>query len=158
MTINGEPCAELDFSAMHPTLAYNIAGVQMDGDPYDLGDAFERRQVKLGLLIVMNARDPASAARALAQHGRQLGINHDKAKAIVNAKRRHQGYALQRLGHQVDERRREHHGAGDECSGRPRNPLHRHPRQHRCAVPFRGPGACRNGEILGSKLKRSKSL
>jgi hypothetical protein len=85
MTIDGEPCAELDFSAMHPTLAYNIAGVQMDGDPYDLGDAFERRQVKLGLLIVMNAGDPASAARALARHGRQLGINHDKAKAIVNA-------------------------------------------------------------------------
>jgi hypothetical protein len=85
MTINGEPCAELDFSAMHPTLAYNIAGVQMDGDPYDLGDTFERRQVKLGLLIVMNARDPVSAARALARHGRQLGINHDKAKAIVKA-------------------------------------------------------------------------
>ena len=85
MTINGEPCAELDYSAMHPTLAYNIAGVQMDGDPYDLGDAFERRQVKLGLLIVMNARDPASAVRALVRHGRQLGINHDKAKAIVNA-------------------------------------------------------------------------
>jgi hypothetical protein len=85
MTINGESCAELDFSAMHPTLAYNIAGGQMDGDPYDLGDAFERRQVKLGLLIVMNARDPASAVRALARHGRQLGINHDKAKAIVNA-------------------------------------------------------------------------
>jgi hypothetical protein len=85
MTINGEPCAELDYSAMHPSLAYNIAGVQMDGDPYDLGDAFERRQVKLGLLIVMNAGDPASAARALARHGRQLGINHDKAKAIVNA-------------------------------------------------------------------------
>jgi hypothetical protein len=85
MTIKCEPCAELDYSAMHPTLAYNIAGVQMDGDPYDLGDAFERRHVKLGLLIVMNARDPASAARALARHGRQLGINHDKAKAIVNA-------------------------------------------------------------------------
>jgi hypothetical protein len=85
MTINGEPCAELDFNAMHPTLAYNIAGAQMDGDAYDLGDAFERRHVKLGLLIVMNARDPASAARALARHGRQLGINHDKAKAIVNA-------------------------------------------------------------------------
>ena len=85
MTINGKSCAELDFSAMHPTLAYNIAGLHMDGDPYDLGDAFERRQVKLGLLIVMNARDPASAVRALARHGRQLGINHDKAKAIVNA-------------------------------------------------------------------------
>jgi hypothetical protein len=85
MTINGEPCAELDFSAMHPTLAYNIAGILMDGDPYDLGDALERRHVKLGLLIVMNARDPASAARALARHGRQLGINHHKAKAIVDA-------------------------------------------------------------------------
>ena len=85
MTIDGQPCAELDFSAMHPTLAYNVAGIQMDGDPYDLGDAFERRHVKLGLLIVMNARDPASAVRALAQHGRQLGINHDKAKAIVKA-------------------------------------------------------------------------
>jgi hypothetical protein len=48
-------------------------------------NAFERRQVKLGLLIVMNARDPASAVRALARHGRQLGINHDTKRTWIDA-------------------------------------------------------------------------
>jgi hypothetical protein len=77
---------------MHPTLAYSVAGIRMDRDPYDIGNAYSagepgrtRKQVKLGLLIVLNARDPASAVRALAMHGREIGITHEKAKAIVNA-------------------------------------------------------------------------
>jgi hypothetical protein len=34
MTINAMPCAEFDFSAMHPRLAYNLAGIPMDSDPF----------------------------------------------------------------------------------------------------------------------------
>jgi hypothetical protein len=92
MLINGEPCVELDYSAMHPTLAYSVAGIRMDRDPYEVGNAYSagepgrtRKHIKLGLLIVLNARDPDSAVRALARHGREIGITHVKAKAIVNA-------------------------------------------------------------------------
>jgi len=57
MTINGEARAELDFSAMHPTLAYNIAGAQMEGDPYDLGElwwpAFDRNEFEIKLLYLL---------------------------------------------------------------------------------------------------------
>jgi hypothetical protein len=42
MSINGERVIELDFSALHPTLLHNIAGVLMDGDPYDIGGGFKR--------------------------------------------------------------------------------------------------------------------
>jgi hypothetical protein len=91
MLINGEPCVELDYSAMHPTLAYNIAGIRMERDPYDVGNAYSaadpkrtRKHIKLGLLIVLNAKDTASAVRALALHGRDLGITHEKAKVIVS--------------------------------------------------------------------------
>ena len=61
MQINAEPCAEFDFSAMHPRLAYNVASIPMDGDPYDIGKGFKREHVKLAVLIAFNAADPRSA-------------------------------------------------------------------------------------------------
>jgi hypothetical protein len=63
----------------------------MERDPYDVGNAYSaadpertRKHIKLGLLIVLNAKDTASAVRALALHGRDLGITHEKARVIVS--------------------------------------------------------------------------
>jgi hypothetical protein len=86
MLMNGEPVCELDFSAMHPTMAYNAAGIRMDGSPYEgVAGGFTRDQIKLGLLIVLNARDKQTAVKALALNGRQIGITYASAQKLVAA-------------------------------------------------------------------------
>ena len=85
MQINAEPCAEFDFSAMHPRLAYNLAGIPMDGDPYDIGRGFERKHVKLAVLIAFNATDPLSAIHALVRDDDDMQISYALATKIVAA-------------------------------------------------------------------------
>ena len=87
ITINGEPVAELDYAAMHPTLAYSLAGQKLDGDPYDIGSGFERKDVKIGLLIALNAKNPPAAVAALAKD-RQMP-RAAAAKIIEAIKERH---------------------------------------------------------------------
>ena len=41
MTINEELIAEADFAAMHISILYSRAGLMLDGDAYDVGDAGE---------------------------------------------------------------------------------------------------------------------
>src|SRR5664280_501244 len=85
MRINGEACIELDFEAMHPTLAYNEAGVRMDDQPYALGRGITRNEAKLGLLIGFNADDRLSAARALVRDDDELQIPYHQAVKIIDA-------------------------------------------------------------------------
>ncbi len=55
MTINGEPVVEVDYSALHTTILYNVAGVRLNGEPYDV-NGFERDHVKLRASILRNRR------------------------------------------------------------------------------------------------------
>jgi hypothetical protein len=82
MTINGQPVAEPDYSAMHPTLLYNKLGKKLDGDPYDIGDGFDRTEVKIGVVIAINAQDDNTAVKALARDRR---ISHERARKIIAA-------------------------------------------------------------------------
>jgi hypothetical protein len=65
ISINGQPTTELDYRGLHIRLLYQEAGKQMPADPYDI-DGWPREQVKLALLIAINARSHTSAVRALA--------------------------------------------------------------------------------------------
>ena len=56
MTINNQPVVELDYSAMHPTMLYCQVGQKLDGDAYDVGGGFKRHEVKLGVVIAINAK------------------------------------------------------------------------------------------------------
>jgi hypothetical protein len=85
MRINGETCIELDFKAMHPTLAYNEAGIHMDRQPYDLGHGITRDEAKLGLLIGFNADDRLSAVRALVRDDDEMQIPYYQAVKIIDA-------------------------------------------------------------------------
>jgi hypothetical protein len=85
MRINGEACIELDFEAMHPTLAYNEAGIRMDDKPYALGHGITRNEAKLGLLIGFNADDRLSAVRALVRDDDELQIPYHQAVKIIDA-------------------------------------------------------------------------
>jgi hypothetical protein len=85
MRINGEACVELDFKAMHPTPAYNEAGIRMDRQPYKLGHGITRDEAKLGLLIGFNADDRLSAVRALVRDDDELQIPYYQAVKIIDA-------------------------------------------------------------------------
>jgi hypothetical protein len=74
--------AKLDYSAMHPMLAYNQIGVKLDGCAYDIGAGFDRKEVKAGLIIAFNADDEDAAVKALA---RAKGIRHDRCRQIFDA-------------------------------------------------------------------------
>jgi hypothetical protein len=65
ITINGQPTTEVDYRGLHIRLLYQEVGKPMPTDPYDV-DGWPREQVKLALLIAINARSHVSAVRALA--------------------------------------------------------------------------------------------
>jgi hypothetical protein len=70
--INGEDTVELDYAAMHIRLLYAEAGKPAPADPYDV-DGWPRKQIKLALLIAINARTNIDAVRALADALRSEG-------------------------------------------------------------------------------------
>jgi hypothetical protein len=81
LTINGEPTAEVDYSAMHAAILYAKAGVKFAGDPYEIS-GFERDEIKLGFNVALNAKNKWAAVAALADH---LGPDRGRAAAIIDA-------------------------------------------------------------------------
>ena len=88
IVLNGEPVAEPDFKQIHPTMLYHQAGLSPDGDAYDI-DGFERSDVKLAVLVLLNAKNYRSAFEAIkAKLGRSVS-DGDVHKLIAAVKRRH---------------------------------------------------------------------
>jgi hypothetical protein len=81
MTINSEPVAEIDYSALHITMLYNEAGIRLDRPPYEI-DGFERKDVKLGINISFNAKTKPATIAALAD---KLGKGRGHAAKVVDA-------------------------------------------------------------------------
>jgi hypothetical protein len=91
MTMGGEQVVELDFQSMHATLAYNICGARLEGDPYAV-PRFTREQGKLGLLTAFNATTLQAAVAALTdnRNGRALFASQVEAQRLLEAlKARH---------------------------------------------------------------------
>lgn len=65
LTIGGMPVELLDFGASHPSILYAQAGIFLEGDPYEV-DGFDRGEVKLALLILINAGNKREAVMAMA--------------------------------------------------------------------------------------------
>jgi hypothetical protein len=90
--INGEETVELDYAGMHIRLLYAEAGKPAPADPYDV-EGWPRKQIKLALLIAINARTHIDAVRALADALRLGGGVADPfatAQALIRAaKARH---------------------------------------------------------------------
>jgi hypothetical protein len=56
LTIDGEPTAEIDYSAFQPSLAYHQLGLTPPEDPYDIpGVRMPRDAGKVGLIAMLNA-------------------------------------------------------------------------------------------------------
>jgi len=90
--MDGEQVVELDFQSMHVSLAYNLCGATLDGDPYDRIPGFTREQGKLGLLTAFNATSIPAAVRALtdARESKPAVVDQTDALRLVEAlKARH---------------------------------------------------------------------
>ena len=86
LLIDGEPTAEADYAALHPTMLYCQRGLKFDGDPYDVGE-FERAHVKKGFNISVNAQNRRSAVYALAE---STGVTVREAdRLLVAVEHRH---------------------------------------------------------------------
>jgi hypothetical protein len=86
MTMDGEPVAECDYSALHPTILYNKVGIAFDGYAYDV-DGFETAEIKAGFNIALNAKNDRAAIAALAN---KLDCSRGYADNIITSlKRRH---------------------------------------------------------------------
>jgi len=96
ITINGQETVEIDYAGMHIRLLYAEAGKPMPPDPYDI-EGSPRKQAKLALLIVINARNHTNAVRALADALRISGgvaRPFDTAQGLIRAvKARHPAIA-----------------------------------------------------------------
>jgi hypothetical protein len=67
ITINGQPTVEIDYAALHIRLLYQEAGKPMIGDPYEI-DGWPRKQVKVAMLIGINAKTEKGTIRAIAEN------------------------------------------------------------------------------------------
>jgi hypothetical protein len=87
ITIDREPVVELDFVAMHVAIAYALAGVPMDGEPYEIKGWDNRKQVKIALLTYFNARTEQKAIASLtdARKGKPVCATRAEAARLLEA-------------------------------------------------------------------------
>lgn len=67
ITIGGEPVVEIDYKTLHPAILYAQTGAPLPEDSYDI-DGWPRDLVKVGLLILVNAKTMQEARFAIAHH------------------------------------------------------------------------------------------
>jgi hypothetical protein len=86
ITLGGKETVEHDYAALHIRLLYQEAGKPLVGDPYDLAD-WPRNQVKLAMLISINAPTEIAAVRAIALYvfGSLYRADQAKARALLRA-------------------------------------------------------------------------
>jgi hypothetical protein len=86
ITIGGMETVEHDYASLHIRLLYQEAGKPLrDGDdPYDLAD-WPRKQVKIAMLIAINAPTETAAVKAIALHvfGSLYRADQAKARALL---------------------------------------------------------------------------
>jgi hypothetical protein len=87
VTIDGDSVVELDFVAMHVAIAYALAGVLMDGDPYDIPHWKNRKRVKIALLTSFNARTEQKAIASLTdtREGKPACASRKEAARLLDA-------------------------------------------------------------------------
>ncbi|MBL8554033.1 MAG: hypothetical protein JNL41_07125 [Phenylobacterium sp.] len=90
LTIDGEPVVELDFKALHPRMAYHLAGwpLDLEDDPYDLGGAWapvDRGAVKVAFNQLL-AVGPGAGIRRPADLVLPRGRSYGDLLAALEAK------------------------------------------------------------------------
>jgi hypothetical protein len=64
LKINNEEVCELDYSALHPRIAYALKGIQVNEDPYTI-EGCDRAEVKKAFLVLFNCESPEHAINTM---------------------------------------------------------------------------------------------
>ena len=73
--IDGQPTAEIDFSAYHILMLYHQAGIDYQDDPYSVCEGLERRQIYKAVgLVAINAESNEDAYGAIREELHDRGI------------------------------------------------------------------------------------
>lgn len=112
ITINDEPCVELDYSHLHPSIMADLFGVRFPDDysPYDIQFEGMDKQLlksiaKKGLLMIINTDSVQSAAAALSN-----AISEEPLKSEVKLAKQNGMWPDGRVVHTVIEKLVEHNG------------------------------------------------
>ena len=81
ITINGEPCVELDYKSLHPRLMYNRVGLPAPDDCYDI-DGLDRQTAKKLGLIATSTSSRTQAIRSVAFHLNMSREDADRALSL----------------------------------------------------------------------------
>lgn len=108
ITINGEPCVELDYKSMHPRLLYHLSGAEAPSDCYDI-EGVTRDKVKKIALIATSTSSKNQAIRAVSFHlkvtakeaGSLLGMFEARHKAIADSLYRNAWQTLQNIDSKI---------------------------------------------------------
>lgn len=68
LLLENSPVCELDYGALHPTIAYAFKGIEVTEDPYTI-DGCERNEVKKAFLVLFNCRDRRQAIHTIRSFG-----------------------------------------------------------------------------------------
>jgi hypothetical protein len=82
--IDGRPTVELDYEAHHPRIAYNLSGLNLILDPYDISIPNIRPIVKLAFLIMMNIKNNNYVVQALADALKKEGISVPPSVRLID--------------------------------------------------------------------------
>lgn len=77
MKLNGKKTIELDFSSMMPRMLYHKKGLDYTGDLYDVGNGFNRDDVKKAIVILINSK-PDNKPEAVLQFHTDLTMSECK--------------------------------------------------------------------------------
>lgn len=64
LTINGEETCELDYSALHPRIAYALKGIEVKDDPYTI-EGCDRNEVKKAFMVLFNCESREHAINTM---------------------------------------------------------------------------------------------
>ncbi len=117
ITINKEPCVELDYKHLHPSILGDLAGVTFPDnyDPYGIEfDGMDKQLLRLickkGLLMIINTDNPVSAMAALSNALTEEPLKSEVVKAKANKM-----WPEGRVIHTIIEKLIEHNGYLMNC-------------------------------------------
>ena len=112
ITINKEPCVELDYKHLHPSILADLAGVTFPDnyDPYSIEiDGIDKQLLrsiaKKGLLMIINTDNPVSAMAALSS-----ALSEEPLKSEVLQAKANKMWPEGRVIHTIIEKLIEHNG------------------------------------------------
>ena len=72
LKLNGFQTCEIDYKALHPTMLYHLEKLDCQNDPYFKVEGFDRKEIKILMQILLNAKSKSLTLKA--------GIKHLKRK------------------------------------------------------------------------------